>query len=283
MKKIRYFLEYILVRSWLWLMDCLPLKISTNMAARFFQIVGMRLKVSKIAKSNLQKSFPDLSKQEIEKIILQVWDNFGRTAAETSPIMKLPQHKFNSHIKITGLENLLKFKGKAALIYTAHLANWEFIAKALLPYDLKFGAIFRRANNRLVDKLIDDIRHNIDIHMIPKGKAGAKELLKALKNNEQIVMLVDQKMNDGIKIPFLGRDAMTAPAIATLAIRYDCPIIPIQVIRLRDSNFEMIIHPNLEKEKKTVEEIMLEINNQIGQWVKARPGQWFWLHRRWMD
>ncbi len=169
------------------------------------------------------------------------------------------------------------------MIYTFHLANLEFIVKALIPYGLKFVAIFRRANNRLVNKLIDDIRHNIDIHMIPKGKVGAKQLVAAIQNNKQIVMLVDQKMNDGIKVSFLGRDAMTAPAIATLALRYDCPIIPIQVIRLNGSNFEMVIHPNLDIKQKSVEEIMANINNQIGEWIKARPGQWFWLHKRWMD
>ncbi len=110
MKKIRYFLEYILVKFWLWLVDQLPLKISTNIASRLFQTIGMKLKVTKTARSNLKKVFPDLKEKEIERIILEVWDNFGRAAAETSVIMKMEQSQFNSHIKITGVENLLKFK-----------------------------------------------------------------------------------------------------------------------------------------------------------------------------
>ena len=283
MKKIRYFLEYILVKSWLFFVSKLKLEVATSMASRLFQFIGMKLKVTKVARSNLKKTFPDLSEEEVNKIILGVWDNFGRSAAETSVIMEMPLEKFKRHIKVTGIENLLPYKGKAALIFTAHLANWEFIAKALIPWGLKFCAVFRRANNRWVDKIIDDIRHNIEIKMIAKGKSGAKQLISAIKNNEQIVMLVDQKMNDGIKVPFLGRDAMTAPAIATLALKYDCPIIPMQVIRHKDSYFELIIHPNLEHQDKTVEEVMIEINDQIGEWVKARPEQWFWLHKRWMD
>jgi len=283
MKKIRYYFEYLLVKFWLCLTSKLKLETATSMASKLFQCIGMKLKVTKVARSNLQKIFPKLSEEEVNKILLGIWDNFGRSAAETAIIMKMPPEQFKQHIKVTGIENLLLYKGKAALIFTAHLANWEFIGKALLPWGFKFCAVFRRANNLLVDKIIDDIRHNIDIKMIPKGKSGAKQLISALANNEQIVMLVDQKMNDGIKVPFLGRDAMTAPAIATLALKYDCPIIPIQVIRRHDSNFELIIHPNLEHKEKTVEEIMLEINNQIGEWVKSRPEQWFWLHKRWMD
>ena len=44
-------------------------------------------------------------------------------------------------------------------------------------------------------------------------------------------MLVDQKMNDGIPVPFFGRDAMTAPALALLALRYDCAVVPIRMER----------------------------------------------------
>ena len=283
MKKVRYFFEYILVKIWLWFVEMLPLYVASNLGARLFQIIGMKLKVTNIARNNLKKTFPDYTAKKIEEIIYGVWDNLGRVAAETSILMKMPQVQFDQHIKIKGVENLAKYKGKSVLLYSSHQANWEFIAKALVPYNIKIGGVFRKANNRLVNKLIDDIRHLVDIHMIPKGRAGAKELLNAIKNNEQIVMLVDQKMNDGIKIPFLGRDAMTAPAIANLALKYDCPIIPLQSIRIKNSNFELIIHPELEIKNKSIHEIMLNINEQIGQWVKERPEQWFWLHRRWID
>jgi len=283
MKKLRYFLEYIFVKTWLFIVESLPLEIASNMGSKVFQVIGKKLKATRTARTNLKKTFPNLNDKGIEDIIDGVWDNFGRVVAETSTIMKMPQDEFNKHVQIKGVENLLKFKGKPALIYTAHQANWEFVAKALIPHDLKVGGVFRKANNRLVDKIINDIRHLVDVHMIPKGRAGAKELIFAIKNNEQIVMLVDQKMNDGIKVPFLGRDAMTAPAIATLSLKYDCPIIPLQAIRTGNSNFELIIHPHLDKANKTVEDIMIEINNHIGEWVKERPEQWFWLHRRWMD
>lgn len=283
MKKVRYFFEYILVKIWLWFVEMLPLEVASNLGAKLFQIIGMKLKVTRIARNNLKKTFPDYTAKKIEEIIYGVWDNFGRVAAETSILMKMPQVQFDKYIKIKGVENLAKYKDKPVLLCASHQANWEFIAKALVPYNIKVGGVFRKANNHLVNKIIDDIRHLVDVNMIPKGRAGAKELLNAIKNNEQIVMLVDQKMNDGIKIPFLGRDAMTAPAIANLALKYNCPIIPLQAIRIKNSNFELIIHPELEIENKSTHEIMLNINEQIGNWVKERPEQWFWLHRRWID
>ena len=182
-----------------------------------------------------------------------------------------------------GLEHLEKIRGKRALICTAHLANWEIIGKVLYNYDFIICGVYRAANNKLVDQLIYDLRNKVEITMIPKGRSGAKQIIAALQENKQVLMLVDQKMNDGIKVPFLGHDAMTAPAIATLALKYDCPIIPIQIIRKENSNFDIIIHPQIEYLEKTPESIMTQINQQIGEWVKAKPEQWFWLHKRWIN
>ncbi len=37
---------------------------------------------------------------------------------------------------------------------------------------------------------------------------------------------MDQKMNDGVEATLFGRPAMTAPAMAALALRFRCPVIP---------------------------------------------------------
>lgn len=283
MKKIRYFFEYLLVSMWLWLTKMLGLEYSIKISKRLFRAVAPCLKATKVAKNNLELTFPKKTPQEIETIVLGVWDNLAQVAAETAIILKMPDEQFKSHVKITGVENLLKNKDNPVLMYTAHLANWELIPRALLLHDFPICAIYRKANNQMVDKLISDLRSNFAVRMIAKGKAGAKQIIAALQNNENVAMLVDQKMNDGIKVPFLGRDAMTAPAIAALALKYKRPIIPMQMIRRKDSFFELVIHPAIDYADMNVLEIMTEINSQIGNWVKAHPEQWFWLHRRWIN
>jgi KDO2-lipid IV(A) lauroyltransferase len=282
MKKFRYFLEYLLVKYWLITMKCLSLEKASDFASKFFKFIGIKLKVSKVAYENIKMIFPNMGDNNIRDIILDVWDNFGRMAAETPIFLDMEPEKLAEYVNIIGIENLQKVKNKKAMFFTAHMANWEVASKALEPYGARFHAVYRAANNKLVDKLINDLRKKIDMPMIPKGKGGARQLIEVIKNNEHIVMLVDQKMNDGIRVPFMGRDAMTAPAIATLSLKYDCPIIPIQVIRKDKYYFDIIIHPQLEYVENNVEAIMLQINNIIGDWVSQNPGQWFWLHRRWI-
>jgi KDO2-lipid IV(A) lauroyltransferase len=101
-----------------------------------------------------------------------------------------------------------------------------------------------------------------------------------------MAMLVDQKMNDGISVPFLGLDAMTAPAVAQLAYRYECPLVPGRVERLGGAHFRVSFYPPLEKpdsgdRQADIEALMGMVNATLGDWVRERPEQWLWIHNRW--
>ena len=99
-------------------------------------------------------------------------------------------------------------------------------------------------------------------------------------------MLVDQKQNDGIAVPFFGRDAMTAPAIARIGLRFGCPLLPIAVERLSGARFRVTVMPalNLAATGNVALDVlagMTRVNALIEDWIRARPEQWLWLHRRW--
>jgi KDO2-lipid IV(A) lauroyltransferase len=110
--------------------------------------------------------------------------------------------------------------------------------------------------------------------------------MATLKDNGGVCIMIDQKMNDGIPIPFFGMDAMTAPAIAQLALKFDCPVVPGYIERLGGARFRLTILPPLElprtgNREEDIRLIMTRINATVEEWVRARPEQWLWLHRRW--
>ena len=61
--------------------------------------------------------------------------------------------------------------------------------------------------------------------------------LDKLKRNEHLGMLIDQKMNDGIAVPFFGIEAMTAPALARFCVEVRCPVVPAHCERLKGRPF----------------------------------------------
>jgi len=100
--------------------------------------------------------------------------------------------------------------------------------------------------------------------------------------------LVDQKLNDGIPVPFFGREAMTAPALALLALHFDCAVLPARVERLQGAHFRLTIHPPLPLLRGVARAadaaaLMAAVNRTLETWIRERPEQWFWLHRRWPD
>jgi KDO2-lipid IV(A) lauroyltransferase len=111
-------------------------------------------------------------------------------------------------------------------------------------------------------------------------------MLRAMGRGDHMAMLVDQKMNDGIAVPFLGQEAMTASAIAELAYRFDCPVVPARVERLKGAHFRVTIEPPLEKpatgiREQDVKHLMTMVNDRLGAWINQRPEQWLWVHNRW--
>ena len=79
---------------------------------------------------------------------------------------------------------------------------------AAVQYGVPVAQIYRAANNPLVDRMITRFRGGGG-ELIPKGTVAARRAIAALRRGAHLTMLADQKMNDGIPVPFFGRTAMT--------------------------------------------------------------------------
>ncbi|MBV8939122.1 MAG: lauroyl acyltransferase, partial [Alphaproteobacteria bacterium] len=135
-------------------------------------------------------------------------------------------------------------------------------------------------------RIINRVRLHHASNMFPKGIRGASRMAHALKNGESLALLIDQKMNEGVAVPFFGHDAMTAPAIAQLAVKYGLAIIPARVVRTRGAHFRATAFPPLAVARSGDEEadtkaVLLTLHKLLEEWIRERPEQWLWIHRRW--
>lgn len=295
MKKLRHIFEYLIYKLFTSVMRLFSIDRSASICSFIARKIGPYLNVTNIARNNLKMIYgQDI---DTELIIDELWDNFGRYIGEFPFIDDITD--LDKRVQIIGLENIAKYKQSKQpyFFFLAHQANWDLLIKTVDKFYDKIAIVYRKANNPFVDKEIQEKRiKNNGILMIPKGASGSKNIMQAIKNGTTILMLVDQKMNDGIEVPFFGKSAMTAPAIAKLSLQFRYPIVPMQIIRRgRSSNFKLVIHkPIVEygrevkeeklsgvKKDKKVYEIMKKINEIIESWVREQPGQWFWFHNRW--
>jgi len=81
---------------------------------------------------------------------------------------------------------------------------------------------------------------------------------------------------------------MTAPALALFALHYDCDVLPVRVERTEGAQFRLTVYPKLPlptsgRRDADVLALMTAVNQTLERWIRERPEQWFWLHRRWPD
>jgi KDO2-lipid IV(A) lauroyltransferase len=266
----------------------LPLDWASDLGGWIGKTIGPRLKVTENARRELAVVFPLLDSTGIEKIVRGMWDNLGRTIGEHPHLAKFNPYLENSRVEVIGVEILDQARddNKPGIAFSGHLANWELVPLASTKRGLPLHLVYRRANNPFFDRLVQKSRINTGGHYFPKGPDGAKDILRALKKGQHLAMLVDQKMNDGIEVPFMGRNAMTAPALAQLALRFNCPVVPVQVERLRGANFRVtihppLIHPNSRDRQADILDLMTNVNNYLDNWIRQHPEQWLWIHNRW--
>lgn len=291
LRKLRYLIEAIFVwLAFIFFHYFLPFKLSVDLGGWLGRKIGPRLSLSKRARSNLTKCFPDLSAGEIEEIVTGMWDNFGRLAAEYTKANQFWDGKTLRNIEVRGLENLKSFQedGKPGIIFTAHMGNWQMITLAAQSVGFDLTQMYRPANNPWVDFLMLYCQKLAVKNVITKGKGGPKDLLSLLRRGDHALLLVDQKMGEGIAVPFLGRKAMTARGVARMYLNQNCPLLPARTERLHDSHFRVTFYPPLDftpqgDQQQDMYGLLLKINTIIGEWIKERPAQWLWIHRRWID
>lgn len=263
---------------------------ASALAGGFMGALGPRLRsVSRRAEDNLAKAFPDWTEEQIKQTTKEIWTNLGRTAAEFAHLDKFRPFEDGGRVAVTGEARLraLIEGGEPAVLVSGHFANWEVIPRSLHASGLRYGFVYRAANNPLVDELIIKKRAAVmSRHQIPKGKRGGRALIETMKEGRSLAMLVDQKLNDGISVPFMGREAMTAPAAARLALKFGVPVIPVSIERTRGAHFHITVHKAIDftpggDSADDVHALTAAINAVLEDFIRARPGQWLWLHRRW--
>jgi KDO2-lipid IV(A) lauroyltransferase len=251
---------------------------ASNLAGAVAAAIGPHLGPSKVADRNLIRAMPALT--------AAVWRNLGRNVGELPHLAALQRTESGPGWEFVGEEHLPPGQ---AIFFSAHCGNWEMILPIAAQMGLSVSGAYRRASNPAMEEAIQALRraaHGTDVTMFAKGAAGARAALLHLARGGSLGLLIDQKMNDGIPAPFFGQMAMTATAPAQFALRFGLPLVPVRVDRIGPARLRMICEPALDipltgDRTADIAAITAALNQTVEGWVRAHPGSWLWLHRRW--
>ncbi len=266
----------------------------SNVFARVARTVGPWLPEHRLGRTNLQAAFPEKSPAEIEKILLGVWDNLGRVGAEFAHLdrlligdpLNLPYVKYDATM-IRRFDRL-RDDGRPALVFAAHLANWELPASLAAAFGLDAMVLYRRPNVGAVADAVIKMRKGSMGTLVPTSADAPIRLARALEQNRHVAMLVDQHYVKGVEVTFFGRRCKANPLIAKLAAHVEAPIHGTRIIRLPGGSFRGEITEEIPPVRDAsgqvdIQGTMQAITSVIEAWVREHPEQWLWLHRRWRD
>ena len=275
--------EAALVSGLLWLLGRLSPVAASNFGGAIARGIGPLLPVSRLADANLRLALPALDEAARRHIIRGVWDNLGRTVGEMPHVSRLI-------IEIIGAEigHAVAASGRPTIAISAHFGNWEILPRIAAEFGVALGTFYRPASNPTVDRVIQQIRQTAvpQARYFAKGAKGAREGTAMLRAGGVVGMLIDQKLNDGIAAPFFGHYAMTTRAPAALALHFNADLIGIRTERLGPARLRVTIEtiakpPPTDNRDADVLALTSALNARLETWIRARPQDWLWLHRRW--
>lgn len=267
-------------------LSALPVDAASGLMGGLMRRVGPRLGVTKVARRNLALAFPEKTAEEREALIGPMWENLGRCLGEF-PHLGRPGF-FAERCELVGAETITAMRddGRGCLFFGAHTGNWEVVSFAAEAHGLAVHRVYRSANNPLVEDLYRRGRSGVAGEMLPKGRQSARRMLDLLKRGEHVAIMMDQKLNEGLAVPFFGHDAMTPAALGQFALRLDLPVVPTRAVRLSGARFRVEILPPLRVERTgdhaaDVLRLTAQVTSVIETWVREHPEQWLWVHCRW--
>lgn len=278
-------LEYLLAWGVVHSLAIAPRALAEPLARLYTRFLDLGIpRLRRVGLRNLEMAQPELSADERTRVIDGVFRSIARVLVSFARFPRLNKENIHEWIRYEGYEHFesaLKL-GKGVLFATAHLGNWELSAFAHALMSGPMHVVVRPLDNDRVDALVEARRAGSGNHIIGK-REFARSILRALKENEAVGILVDQNagLEDGVFIEFFGMQACTGAAFAKFAARSGAAVIPgFALWSEAEQKHILRFYPPVPVTGDIVCDTQ-RLHARIESVIREYPDQWLWIHRRW--
>lgn len=265
-----------------------PIDSVSNFGGSLFRTIGPLTSANRVAERNLRLVFPAADDAGIRRLLQAQWIELGRSLSEFLILDRVVAD--TSRLQVEREDLLAEISaGEGPVVFiSGHFSCFELMPAAIIRAGVRCQITYRAMNNPYVDASVRKNRFRYGVRLFaPKGLEGARELMRGLQRGESVALMNDQKFNGGVAAPLFGHMAHTAPGPATFALRFGIPIQPMSVQRVGPgARFKIIVHNQIHLDdtgdrEADIEAGVRKVNAFIEERVRARPTEWFWVHRRW--
>jgi len=284
------FLAFVAFWLAMWFFRLLPRRLALSLGALLGSLGRFIPREAQRVRSHLQLAYPEWTAAQVEKTTRQVFAHLGVVGIEVLRLSGWRGEKDSRLFSVEGLEHLqqAEAEGKGVLVMSAHIGFWESIG-LMLP-SLGFthlAGVAKTIRNAFITRYMarQRLKHG---GMLIDAHRGASKIVRALADKRVLVILMDQRtaVNEGVTVPFFGREASTTPVVSKIAAKQGVPVVPCFIYRNPDYTYRMVFEPALQLDEDKGEEALVRntalMTQHIEDAIRREPGQWCWNYRRWV-
>jgi KDO2-lipid IV(A) lauroyltransferase len=218
-------------------------------------------------------------------IILESLENMAIVAVEFPHTPRLHGGFLEKTVEVRGVEHL---RGGPRILVGAHIGNWEWLAPIVGGLGFKIAEIVRPLEHRALDAYIENTRRTNGVETIPKHEAQQR-VLELLKSGSHVGILLDQNpRQNAVPVNFFGHRTWSTIAPVLFAVRAGVPVHPLSITRKPDDTYCFEVFPEvlIIRRGKLSDDILentQRCQTAVEDIVRRNPGQWLWLHKRWVE
>lgn len=244
------------------------------------------------AKKHLTMCFPEKTEKEINKIIKTIFVYEAKNFFEMLNFPKMNEKFFDSIAFMDksqqDIYNRMLARKKGLLILSAHCGNWEILAAGVAKH-FPVNVIAKKIYIDELNDMLVKYRNMMNVRVILRNElSSARKMIKALRNNEVIAMLIDQDTSvQSVFVDFFGYPASTPLGLASLALKTGTPIVMGVDKRLSDDKHQFVMSDEIVPPETTgdfdtdVKNFTAKLTKYLENFIKENPEQWVWFHERW--
>lgn len=279
-------LESLLLSMAIGLFRLFPVDFASWLMGRCWRLFARFNSRHQRALKHLENAYPGMPLNERKQIVLGMWDNLGRVAAETFHIDRLLFQDSRFEVDADETAQSVLRGEQAALFVSFHSGNWEMCVQPAVRSGLEITGVYQALKNPEADKALRSMRKDLyKGGLLSKSHHTARKLLSTLKAGGIVAIMGDLRETRGIKVPFFGQMAYANPIPASLARSCGVPIILGRVIRTNGVHFRVegraIRIPVTDDRQADIEAGTAQIHAIFEGWIREHPEQWMWIHKKW--
>jgi KDO2-lipid IV(A) lauroyltransferase len=235
--------------------------------------------------NNLKNSFPEKTPKEINQLCENYFRYLCDLILETFKTLKMNEDESAKRCVFVGNEWLERFQkeGRSIILVLGHYGNWEWAGPGFqLKSGFPLNVIYRPLSHPYFEKMMVRMRTRFNTRITPVNLT-LRDMVAHRNEQTAIAFIADQSApKEAHWMNFLHQDTAVFTGPEKLAIKFDFPVVYLNITRPRRGYYEISFELITAEPRKTAEnEISEKFMKRLEAEILKNPTPWLWSHKRW--